>query len=153
MKRILLTGMSGCGKSTVLAALSSNDTLCVDLDISEWMSVDSSTGERLIRTESLLKWMETQQCKNLVIAVCESNQSALYPALDAVIVLTAPLDVMRRRILQRYNPFGKSDEEWQKIISDKATIEPLLMKNCSFVCDTDRPLDAVLQDIRQFMED
>ena len=152
MKRILLTGMSDCGKSTVLAALASADTLCVDLDTDRWITADSTTGERLIRTAALLAWMETKVCKNLVLAVCGANQAELYPALDAVIVLTAPLDVMRSRIRSRTDPYGKSAVQWRQIVADKAEVEPLLLKNCTFVCPTARPLPAVLQDIKQFLE-
>lgn len=123
MSKILLTGMSGVGKSAALEAMSSEDTLCIDLDDSPWMETESEPGER-----------------------------ALYGALDAVIVMTAPLEVMRRRILCRQNPFGKRADEWQRIVQDKCQIEPLLKGNCTYVCDTDRPMAEVLADIRRFLD-
>ena len=152
MSRILLTGMSGVGKSTVLKAMASEDTFCIDLDNSPWITSDPQSGERFILTAELTDWMKTQRCRNIVIAGCESNQKELYPALDAVIVMIAPLEVMQKRILARDNPFGKSDSDWQRIMRDKKQVEPLLTQNCTYVCDANRPLDAVLSDIFRYLD-
>jgi len=148
VSRILLTGMSGTGKSTVLKALESDDTICVELDDGFWL-----TGSPIrIRTNELLDWMSRQSALNIVIAGCEENQGEMYKSLDAVIVMTAPDEVMRKRILARPNPFGKSADEWEKILSDKREFEPLLKAHCTYVCDTNRPFDEVLEDIRRFIE-
>lgn len=150
MSRILLTGMSGVGKSTVLRALSSPDTICVDLDESPWMVKDSC--ERRITVSELVSWIEDQNARNVILAGCESNQGELYPHLDDVIVLTAPLEVMRTRILERANPYGKSEDEWQQIEKDVLNVEPLLKEHCSYVYDTEKPLTEVLEEIRQFLD-
>ena len=152
MSKILLTGMSGVGKSTVLKALCSPNTICVDLDESMWMVTDQDTGKRCIAVPELLSWLKQQDAQNVVLAGCESNQGGLYPYLDSVIVMTAPLEVMRSRILERANPYGKSENEWRQIQEDVLNVEPLLKKRCSCVCNTDKPVAKVLDEIRLFLD-
>ena len=152
MKRILLTGMSGTGKSTVLRMLRSDDTITNDLDNSEWIEKNPLTGERQFRIQSLLEYMWKHSDKNIVLAGCEANQVELYHSLDAVILMTAPLSVMEERIKRRKNnPFGKSDSEWAQIVADKENIEPLLANHCTYICHTDRPVHEVVIDISRFI--
>ena len=152
MKRILLTGMSGTGKSTVLRLLRAEDTLTIDLDHTGWVETDRQTGERRFRVQPLLAYMRAHADKNIVLAGCEANQHELYGELDAVILMTAPLSVMKERIGRREdNPYGKRDSEWDEIVENKATVEPLLARRCTCVCDTDRPVEEVAAEIRRFL--
>ena len=154
MRRILLTGMSGTGKSTVLRRLRAEDTLTVDLDESEWVATDPTTGERRFRIEPLVRFMRENDDRHIVLAGCEVNQGQLYDYLDAVILMTAPLRVMRERISARTdNPYGKSDDEWARIVADKEEIEPLLARRCTYICDTDRALEEVTRDIARFLRE
>ena len=152
MKRILLTGMSGTGKSTALRHLRAEDTITIDLDDSEWIAADPLTGERRFLTRPLIEHMRSHPDKHVVLAGCESNQWELYGELDAVILMTAPLSVMKERILRRDdNPYGKNSSEWARIVDDTATVEPLLALRCTCVCQTDRPIQEVVEDIRRFL--
>lgn len=152
MKKILLTGMSGTGKSTVLRLLRAGDTLTIDLDDSEWIETDPLTGERLFCIQPLLAYMRAHADKNIVLAGCEANQHELYGELDAVILMTAPLSVMKERVRRREdNPYGKRSSEWAEIVENKQTIEPLLARRCTYICDTDRPVEEVALDISRFL--
>ena len=152
MKRLLLTGMSGTGKSAVLQLLCAEDTITIDLDGSEWVEWNPMTGDRQFRILPLLEYMRKNAGKNIVLAGCEANQGELYDSLDAVILLTAPLSVMRERIERRKdNPYGKTSGEWAQIVDDKERIEPLLAGTCTYICRTDRPMEEVVRDIRRFM--
>ena len=152
MKRILLTGMSGTGKSTVLRMLRDDHTVTIDLDNTEWVEIDPLTGVREFRIQPLLAHMRQNSDKHIVLAGCEANQYQLYNALDAVILMTAPLPVMRERIRQRKeNPYGKSNSEWARIVADKEEIEPLLARHCTYICPTDRPLEDVVMDVKRFL--
>jgi hypothetical protein len=64
----------------------------------------------------------------LFIAGCVANQSVLYHRFDAVVLLSAPVDVLLERVTDRANPFGSSAEDRAKIASDLATSEPLLRR-------------------------
>ena len=45
MKKILLTGMSGTGKSTVLEARKTKENLTVDLDYDNWIYFDETRNK------------------------------------------------------------------------------------------------------------
>jgi shikimate kinase len=73
-----------------------------------------------------------------------ANQGRFYHRFDAVVLLTAPLDVVLDRLEQRTNnPFGKQPDERQQILSDIATIEPLLRQAATHVIDTTRGVSEV----------
>lgn len=142
---MLLTGMSGVGKSTLARALRSERCLSVDLD-DGWMLLRSPDGERIIDVPRVERLFDTCRNRHIVLAGTAVNQGELYGQLDEIIVLIAPLPVMRARIMRRTdNPFGKTQEEWAKIVRDKAEVEPLLLWGCTRALQTDRPPAEVLR--------
>jgi len=152
MHRVLITGMSGTGKSTLLAALRIEDNIVVDLDYDDWIVYNEAYGERTMDIPRLLRLFEDQQGKDIFLAGCAVNQGSLYPYLTAVIVLTALLSVMHRRIQKRTDhDFGKSPAEWEQIVRDKEEIEPLLIRGSHLVCDTDKDISLVVRDIREYL--
>ena len=61
-----------------------------------------------------------------------SNQGRFYSQFDAVVLLSAPADVLLRRIESRTtNDFGKTTEQRERIMSDIANVEPLLRATCT----------------------
>ncbi len=146
MKRVLLTGMSGTGKSTMLRMLASDRIAVLELD--DWMDESPMNSDRLIPVDRVKKFLQSHLDQHVVLAGCESNQRELYDMLDAVVLLTASPDTIRKRILERKeNPFGKSAEEMEKILSDQQVVEPLLMKSCTFVLNTECPPGDVCREI------
>ena len=153
-KRILLTGMSGVGKSTLLSCMQSDQVFCLDLDNSEWMQQNPLTGERMIRTDALLHYLASRPEPVILLAGCESNQRELYPDLDAVVLMTAPLDVMKERVRNRSeNPYGKSEEEWEQIVRNKEEVEPLIARNCTHILDTDCSLAEAIEKMTLIIEE
>ena len=76
------------------------------------------------------------------------NQVKFYDRFDAVVLLSAPVEVMLDRIADRTtNPFGKTRAERELILQDLATVEPLLRAGCSHELDAGRPLDEVVDDL------
>ena len=70
------------------------------------------------------------------------NQSKFYDRFDAVVLLSAPVDVIRDRIARRTtNSYGKSRVERAMILDDLAKVEPLLRKSCTHA---GRPLEEVV---------
>ncbi len=152
MTKILFTGMSGVGKSTILEHLRSEDAICIDLDYDNWMMFDPACQDYLLDITRITQLIQTDAHKHLFFAGTAVNQKEIYAQLDWVITLTAPLEVMRARLLARTtNPFGKKEEEWQKIIADKERFEPLIIQSSHLTIATDQPLEQTLQKIRRLI--
>lgn len=148
VKRILLTGMSGVGKSAVLEKLAAEGFLCVDLD-DGWMR--EGQGERLINLEAVRRFVREHEAEPVLFAGCAANQGGLNA--DYTILLTAFPETMRKRIAGRKNPFGKDGETWQKILADKEETEPLLKAKCDMVINTEQALEDTVRQIRQLLEE
>ena len=151
MTRVLLTGMSGVGVSTVLGWLQERGYGVVDTDDGDWARevelLDGSGREQLWDERRMAELLATDREGTLVVGGCASNQGRFYDRFDAVILLSAPVEVMRDRIAQRVKSFGKRPEEWRRILRDVELVEPLLRASCTEEIRTDRPLEAVAHDV------
>jgi shikimate kinase len=136
MKRILITGMSGTGKSSVIAALRARGFVAVDTDSDEWCEW-TTDGDWIWRENKMQTLLRQEQPTHLFISGCKSNQGKLYPLFDHVVLLSAPLEVMLQRIATRQNnAYGKSAEEREQIIDYLETVEPLLRSECDLEIGT-----------------
>jgi dephospho-CoA kinase len=153
MKRVLLTGMSGVGKSTVIAELASLGYRAVDIDDpawSEYRSIPRAPGmppeREWVWRENLVRDLLTRdEAGPLFVSGCASNQGQFYGLFDHVVLLSAPVDVMLERLATRTtNSFGKSAEERAKILDDRENVEPLLRLRATAEVDTSAPLDEVV---------
>jgi hypothetical protein len=76
------------------------------------------------------------------------NQSKFYDRFEAVVLLSAPADVILDRIARRTtNDYGKSPVERAMILDDLARVEPLLRAGCPHELDASRPFDDVVADL------
>jgi thymidylate kinase len=76
------------------------------------------------------------------------NQLQFYDRFDAVVLLSAPADVILDRIARRTtNSYGKSRVERAMILDDLARVEPLLRESCTHELDASRSLDDVVADL------
>lgn len=146
MTRILLTGMSGVGKSAVLQRLASDGILCVDLD-DGWMY--DAGGEPMINLPVVHRFIQAHPNESIVFAGCAMNQRKL--EVDCTVLLTATPTLMKARIEQRDNPFGKDEPTWQKILEDKARFEPVLIASSDVVIDTEQPLEQTVAQIKEIL--
>ena len=147
MKRILLTGMSGVGKSAVLERLAAEGILCIDLD-DGWMR--EAEGERLIDIDGVRQFVRAHSAQPVVFAGCAVNQGRL--DADCVILLTASLQTMQKRIAGRRNPFGKDPETWRKIAADKAEFEPVLRAKSDLVISTEQALEDTVRQVLDLLK-
>ncbi len=86
--------------------------------------------------------------RSLFVGGGASNQSKFYNRFDAVVLLTAPADVMFDRVGRRTtNDYGKSPLERAMILEDLAVVVPLLREGCTHELDASRPLDEVVADL------
>jgi hypothetical protein len=74
-----------------------------------------------------------------------SNQGRLYPHFDAVVLLSAPTEVLLRRIESRTtNVYGKAAGERELILERLAEVEPLLRATCTHEIDATQSVDDVV---------
>lgn len=148
MAKVLVTGMSGTGKSSVLRVLSQRGHRVVDTDTEEWSEwVDDGWNWREDAIAALLAGHEHG---HLFIAGCHTNQGRFYDRLDGVVLLSAPAEVLLERIDARDdNPYGKSDEERALVLRHLAEVEPLLRATASAELDATEPLDSLADRLEQ----
>lgn len=132
MTRILVTGMSGTGKSTLLADLARRGHTTVETDVDGWTTAEGLWDEP--RITALL-----DAHASLVIAGTVENQGSFRDRFDHVVLLTAPSDIIMRRLSERTNnPYGKTADQKAEILGYIETVEPLLFRSASLVIDTAR---------------
>jgi RNase adaptor protein for sRNA GlmZ degradation len=143
MTAILITGMSGSGKSTVLAELTTRGFRTVDTDYGEW--IDESGGERLWRVDRIDALLAESSDGPLFVAGTVANQGRFYPRFAEIVLLSAPMPVLLDRIATRTtNPFGRTAAQRARIIADTEAIEPLLRARATVEIDTRAPLTEVV---------
>jgi dephospho-CoA kinase len=144
VKRILLTGMSGTGKSTVVAQLVKLGFKAIDLD-SEGLCEWDANGDELWLEDQVQRLLDTEEGNALFLAGCAANQVKFYGQFDHIVLLSSPTEVMIERLtIRTNNPYGKHPSEAARILEQKDTIEPLLRQSATVEVDTSAPIDQVL---------
>ncbi|MGZ3628474.1 MAG: shikimate kinase [Ktedonobacteraceae bacterium] len=158
MKRILLTGMSGTGKSTVIGELAVRGYKAVDADcdeFSEWVEFkgDSDSFGSPVELDRDWVWREdriqgllsTEDADVLFLGGCTENIRKFLPRFDHVILLSAPADIIVERLRTRTNnPYGKHPDEISRVLGLIETIEPLLRRVAGHEIDTSACLEDVV---------
>lgn len=158
MKRILVTGMSGTGKSTVIGELVARGYKAVDADTdeySEWVEVTGDTsalgspawGARdwVWREDRLRALLSTEDADILFVSGCAANMRQFLRRFDHIVLLSAPTDVLVERLRTRTsNSYGKDPDEVARTLSLIETVEPLLRRVAGHEIDTSAPLADVV---------
>jgi gluconate kinase len=156
MSRVLVTGVSGTGKSSALAELGRRGYHVVDTGDPGWREyreyVASSDklhrGEWLWVEERITRLLESDDGRSLFVEGCVRNQSKFYDRFNAVVLLSAPADVILDRVARRTtNNYGKTPMERAMILDDLARVEPLLREGCTHEMDASRPLADIVADL------
>ena len=148
MAVVFVTGMSGTGKSAALAELTSRGHRVVDTDYGgyaeEVPSSDEGGWEQLWCEDRIAAVLDQHDEGVLFLSGCVANQGKFYLRFDAVVLLSAPVDVILERVATRdTNNFGKSERERRRILHDLATYEPRLRAGATAEIDTRAPLGEV----------
>jgi shikimate kinase len=155
MKRVLITGMSGTGKSSLLAELAARGHRTVDTDYGGYFhTVD---GERLWREEMISALLASASAGApgvLFVQGTTRNQGRFYPSFDCIVLLCAPAEILAARLTTRTtNPYGKEPAELAETLEYVQTVEPLLRASATLEVVTTVPVsqvaDIVLDHVRR----
>ena len=156
MSRVMVTGMSGTGKSSALAELGRRGYRVVDTDDPGWReyrdhdepSDELHRGEWLWVEERITALLDSDDGRSLIVAGGARNQSKFYYRFNAIVLLSAPADVILDRVARRTtNNYGKTPLERAMILDDLARVEPLLREGCTHELDASRPLADIVADL------
>lgn len=129
MARVLVTGMSGTGKSTVLNELQRRGHRTVDTDYDGWELAQGVWDEA--RMDAFLA-----RYQNVVLAGTAENQGRFYDRFRHVVLLSVPAEVILERVGRRTrNPYGKTAEQQAEILHYLRTVEPLLRTGATLELD------------------
>ncbi len=161
MKRILITGMSGTGKSSVIAELAARGYKAVDADspeYSEWLEVSGDTnalgspewGARdwMWREDRVQALLSTEDADLLFVSGCAANMGKFLPQFDHVVLLSAPAEVVVERLATRTtNAYGKRPEEVARTLELIESVEPRLRRVADHEIDASAPLAEVVAEV------
>jgi shikimate kinase len=158
VKRVLLTGLSGTGKSTVTAALAAQGHRAVDLDTADYSNwVDAADwseapgtpvepGRDWVWQEDRVRELLADERGDVLFASgCAPNMNAFLPRFDHVVLLSAPAEVLVERLQARTgDAYGTRPGQVERVVGLVETVEPLLRQAASHEIDTTVPLEEVV---------
>jgi shikimate kinase len=146
--------MSGTGKSSALAELSRLGFRVVDTDLGGWSEWSDAEGGYVWREDRMTELLARPDGPSLYVSGTVSNQGRFYDRFDAVVLLSAPAEVLLSRINDRAtNSYGKSSEERELIMRHLADVEPLLRRTCTHELDAAEPLANIVDRLAELGRD
>ena len=142
--------MSGTGKSSALAALGRLGFHVVDTDEPGWTEWSHDEDGYVWREDRITELLAREGGPSLYVSGTVSNQGRFYPRFDAVVLLSAPAEVLLTRIENRTtNSYGKSPDQRELILRDLAEAEPLLRRTCTHEMDATQPLASIVAQLAE----
>jgi dephospho-CoA kinase len=140
--------MSGTGKSAALAELGRRGFEVVDTDEGGWTRWSGVERGHEWDERRMGDLLAREHGPTLYVSGTVSNQGRFYPRFHAIVLLSAPSEVLLRRIaLRTTNDYGKNEEERDLILRHLAEVEPLLRATCTHEIDATQRLDAVVEQL------
>lgn len=140
--------MSGTGKSSALAELRKLGFRVVDTDEPGWTEWSDSEGGYVWREDRIAALLAAEVGPSLYVSGTVSNQGRFYARFDEIVLLSAPVEVLLRRIEDRTtNSYGKRPEQRELVLRDVADVEPRLRRTCTVEIDARQPLMKVVDQL------
>jgi dephospho-CoA kinase len=134
--RVLLTGMSGTGKSTLVRELQRRGYAAHDAD--DGFAEPRADGRWGWRADEVAGLLADAPDRLLFFAGCSEEQAPL--PFDYRVLLTAPRSVLVQRLRTRTgNAYGRDDSELRQVLADLVEVEPLLRRSADLVLTTTAP--------------
>ena len=147
--RVLVTGMSGTGKSALVHELRNRGHEAYDAD-EDGFSEPRGDGRWGWRAEMVAELLARGPDRLVFFAGCSEEQAEL--PFDYRVLLTAPTSVLEQRLRTRTgNTYGRDTAELEQVLADLEEVEPLLRRSADLVLATTTPppqlADALLERI------
>jgi len=148
--RVLVTGMSGTGKSTVAAELRRRGHAAFDAD-EDGFTAPGAGGSWAWRVDEISELLADVGDGLVFFAGCSDEQARFH--WDLRVVLTVPETVLVDRLATRSsNSYGRGAGELDRVLADRREIEPLLLAAADLVIDTRQPVPAVVAAILDLVD-
>jgi shikimate kinase len=142
--RVLLTGMSGTGKSTLVHELRRRGYAAHDAD--DGFAEPRADGRWGWRADLIAELLARAPDRLLFFAGCSEEQAEL--PFDYRVLLTAPRPVLVERLRTRTtNAYGRDHDELARVLADLVEVEPLLRRSADLILTTTRPTAAVADEL------
>jgi broad-specificity NMP kinase len=163
MANILITGLSGTGKSVLIDHLTQRGYPAVDASHAEWSEwqrvrpagsdVDGPRDEWVWREDRIDDLLSRPSRLPRFVAGCASNQWMFHARFDRIILLTATMERMSERLEPRWDLRVATDRFERYLVQQSVQrVLPLLRKTADVEIDTtnrgvEEIMDLVLQEI------
>jgi shikimate kinase len=142
VKHVLITGMSGAGKSSLLGELAARGYHTVDTDDGDYH--ETVDGEWLWREDRIDALLSGKGTGLLFVQGTTRNQVQFYSRFDHIVLLSAPAEILVERLTRRTNnPYGKDPAELAEALEYLETVEPLLREAATLEVVTTVPVTQV----------
>lgn len=139
--RVLITGVSGSGKSSLVHELRRRGFVAFDAD-DDGFSEPGPDGAWTWRVDLVQQLLDGRQDGLLFFAGCSDEQAQL--SFDRRVLLTAPVDLIVERLRTRTtNSYGRSPSEIELILAEIEWVVPLLRKSADLTVETTMPVTEV----------
>jgi dephospho-CoA kinase len=142
--------MSGTGKSSALVELSKLGFQVLDTDQPGWTEWSDSEDGMVWREDRIADLLAGEVGPSLYVSGTVSNQGRFYPRFDEIVLLSAPAEVLLKRIEARTtNRYGKTPAQRELVLRELAEVEPLLRRTCTVEIDATRSLVSIVNQLAE----